>query len=43
MSEQITLRVGQTVPHFEMDTYDPAAGEFGKFSLEEAKRILRTT
>jgi peroxiredoxin (alkyl hydroperoxide reductase subunit C) len=26
-----------------MDTYDPAAGEFGKFSLEEAKRNCRWT
>lgn len=43
MSEPITLRVGQGVPHFEMETYDPAAGEFGKFSLEEAKRGARWT
>ena len=43
MSEQITLRVGQNVPHFEMETYDPAAGEFGKFSLEAARQSGRWT
>lgn len=43
MSEQITLRVGQNVPHFEMETYDPAAGEFGTFSLEKAKQRGRWT
>ena len=43
MSEQITLRVGQNVPHFEMETYDPAAGDFGKFSLEASKQSGRWT
>jgi peroxiredoxin (alkyl hydroperoxide reductase subunit C) len=43
MSDNITLRIGQDVPNFEMDTYDPAAGDFGKFSLETAKRNGRWT
>ncbi len=38
MSDITPIRVGQDVPHFELETYDPAAGDFGKFSLEGAKR-----
>ena len=29
------IRLGQKVPVFELDTYEPAKGDFGKFSLEE--------
>jgi peroxiredoxin (alkyl hydroperoxide reductase subunit C) len=43
MSDTTPLRVGQDVPHFELETYDPAAGDFGKFSLEGAKRSGRWT
>jgi peroxiredoxin (alkyl hydroperoxide reductase subunit C) len=43
MSDITPLRVGQDVPHFELETYDPAAGDFGKFSLEAAKRSGRWT
>jgi peroxiredoxin len=43
MSDITQLRVGQDVPHFELETYDPAAGDFGKFSLEGAKREGRWT
>jgi len=32
-----TATVGALVPNFEMETYDPAAGEFGKVSLAEIK------
>jgi NADH-dependent peroxiredoxin subunit C len=43
MSDITPLRVGQDVPQFELETYDPAAGDFGKFSLEDAKRSGRWT
>ena len=32
------LKVGQTVPDFEMDTYDPAEYYFGKISFEQLKK-----
>lgn len=37
------LRVGQSVPDFELDTYEPAKGDFGKFSLAEQKKNKRWT
>jgi NADH-dependent peroxiredoxin subunit C len=37
------LRVGDDVPAFEMETYEPAHGEFGKFSLEDQKRASKWT
>lgn len=33
-----TLTVGQMVPDFEINTYEPEKQDFGKFSLAEAKR-----
>jgi NADH-dependent peroxiredoxin subunit C len=33
-----TVSVGQSVPSFEMETYDPAGREFGKITLEEIKK-----
>src|SRR5262245_14402726 len=33
-----SLRVGQMVPDFQMETFDPRAGGFGKVSLEELKK-----
>ena len=32
------LKVGQGVPDFEMDTYDPKEMFFGKISLEQLKK-----
>ncbi len=32
------LKVGQSVPNFEMDTYDPTEVFFGKASLEQLKK-----
>ena len=29
--------IGQTVPNFELETYEPATGKFGSFSLQKAK------
>ncbi len=37
------LRVGQSVPDFEMDTYEPEKGDFGKFSMAEQKKKNRWT
>lgn len=37
------LNVGAVVPDFEMETYDPAAGDFGKFSLAENKKAGKWT
>jgi peroxiredoxin (alkyl hydroperoxide reductase subunit C) len=38
MSEVTTIQVGQAVPEFEMETYEPGTKNFGKFSLAEAKK-----
>ena len=37
------LRLGQEVPDFEFETYEPAKGDFGKFSLAEQKKNKRWT
>ncbi len=33
-----TAKIGQVVPDFQMDVYDPRSGEFGTFSLAEARK-----
>lgn len=40
MSEQAhaNLQVGQDVPDFEMTTFEPTTGKFGKYSLKENKK-----
>ena len=42
MQERIVL-VGQLVPDFTLETYEPATGHFGTFSLAEAKRAGKWT
>ena len=37
------LRLGQRVPDFELTTYEPTKGEFGKFSLAEQIKGKRWT
>ncbi len=37
MIENIPLKVGQKVPSFEIETYDPVSEDFGTFSLEKTK------
>ncbi len=37
------LRVGQKVPDFELDTFEPTKGDFGKFSLKKAKKAGKWT
>lgn len=33
-----SLSVGQTVPDFRLDTYEPSKGDFGEFSLADLKQ-----
>ncbi len=37
------VRVGQAVPNLELETYEPATGDFGKFSLSAAKQNKKWT
>lgn len=37
------LRVGQMVPDFELETYEPSKEDFGKFSLAAQKQNKRWT
>ena len=34
----VPLRIGQTVPDFQLNTYDPAANDFGLFDLEAQRK-----
>ncbi len=34
----IPLRVGDVVPAFKLETYEPKSKSFGEFSLEDAKK-----
>ena len=43
MSDITPIRVGQSVPEFELETYDPASGQFGKLSLAAEKAAGRWT
>ncbi|MGE3173072.1 MAG: peroxiredoxin [Planctomycetota bacterium] len=43
MSEVTTIQVGQVVPDFEMETYEPSKQDFGKFSLAEARKANKWT
>jgi peroxiredoxin (alkyl hydroperoxide reductase subunit C) len=43
MSEEVIVKVGREVPEFEMETYDPAEGGFGKISLAELKKAKKWT
>jgi peroxiredoxin (alkyl hydroperoxide reductase subunit C) len=42
-SETIPLRIGQTVPDFQLTTYDPAARDFGVFDLEAQRKAEKWT
>ena len=43
MSEVTTIQVGQIVPDFDMETFEPTKGDFGKFSLAEARKAGKWT
>ena len=38
MSEVTTIQVGQQVPDFKIDTFEPSTKGFGSFSLADAKK-----
>jgi peroxiredoxin (alkyl hydroperoxide reductase subunit C) len=38
-----SLKVGQSVPDFELDTFDPKGRCFGKISLEKLKQAGKWT
>lgn len=38
-----TLKVGQTVPDFKLDTYEPTKGDFGEISLEKLRAAKKWT
>ena len=37
------IQLGQEVPNFEIDVYDPTKGDFGKISLESLKSQKKWT
>ena len=43
MIESLPLKVGQKVPSFEVDIYDPVEGGFSTFSLDKAKADQKWT
>ncbi len=47
MTEQVEsaapIQVGQAVPDFTIDTYDPKSGDFGSFALADQKKKGRWT
>ena len=43
MSDYRTLQLGQRVPDFEFETYEPAKGDFGTFSLASQIAAKRWT
>jgi peroxiredoxin (alkyl hydroperoxide reductase subunit C) len=43
MSDATSMRLGQTVPDFELDTYEPTKGDFGKFRLQDQLKNGRWT
>jgi peroxiredoxin (alkyl hydroperoxide reductase subunit C) len=43
LSEHAPLKLGQRVPDFELETYEPARGDFGTFSLASQMAKQRWT
>jgi peroxiredoxin (alkyl hydroperoxide reductase subunit C) len=43
MSENSPLKVGQKVPSFQVETYDPVSEDFSAFSLDKAKADKKWT
>ncbi len=44
MSEECCgLRIGQRVPDFKLETFEPTKGDFGEISLESLKAAKRWT
>lgn len=43
MDNPTPIQVGSTVPDFTLDTFDAGAGDFGSYSLEQARKDGRWT
>jgi peroxiredoxin (alkyl hydroperoxide reductase subunit C) len=44
MNEHVCgLRVGQAVPDFKLETFEPAKGDFGEITLEGLKKAKKWT
>jgi peroxiredoxin (alkyl hydroperoxide reductase subunit C) len=43
MSEQYGIKVGETVPDFKIETYEPSKGDFGEISLAALKANRKWT
>ena len=43
MTEVTTTQIGQQLPDFSMETFRPATGDFGEYSLEAAKQAGKWT
>jgi peroxiredoxin (alkyl hydroperoxide reductase subunit C) len=44
MSEPVTtIQVGQKVPDFELETFEPSTGKFGKVSMEKLREAKKWT
>jgi NADH-dependent peroxiredoxin subunit C len=43
MNENTLLKIGQKVPSFELETYDPIEEDFGTFSFDKAKADKKWT
>jgi peroxiredoxin (alkyl hydroperoxide reductase subunit C) len=43
MPEADVVKLGQPVPDIELETYEPALGDFGKFRLADQKQKNRWT
>jgi peroxiredoxin (alkyl hydroperoxide reductase subunit C) len=43
MSEHYGIKVGEMVPDFKIETYEPSKGDFGEISLTELKDAKKWT
>ena len=43
MSEHYVIKVGDPVPDFKIETYDPSKGDFGEISLAELRANKKWT
>ncbi len=43
MSEHYGIKVGELVPDFKIDTFEPSKGDFGEISLAELKANKKWT
>jgi NADH-dependent peroxiredoxin subunit C len=43
MSDCVPLRLGQPVPDFKLETFDPTTNDFGSFDLAAQKAAKRWT